>query len=238
MLKLVPFALLVCSVSAVRFYGHATPAHIGTSHLQHLYEILEDELQYDSMFFSKDLQSQNGSDFLAKELGVTGMTLMEYFAEEDEEQLPTSATILPAAHVTPSTSISGRDTVDQLRCSHNAVEDKISPGNQKHICNFVSAFAAIPAGAIAMIVNSRQCNEATSGAAVACKTVVLITGVTGTTWSANEANQFCLDKLSANDKQCSSQGLSASQDKASMTVRNTQTGPTCENYDHCQEFNA
>lgn len=124
--------------------------------------------------------------------------------------------------------------------AHNAVEDKISEKNQKHICAGVAGFAALIPGGVAMILDSsRMCAEANSGTAVACKTVVLITshGLAG--FTGIEANNFCLDYLSANDKRCASQGLSGSNSKASITVRNTQTNPTCADYDQkCKEFNA
>ncbi|KAJ5872902.1 uncharacterized protein N7529_005255 [Penicillium soppii] len=236
MFILVPLYLFVCSVSAVKFYGHAIPEDLLSSTLSHLSEALEGDLRYSSLFMSQDFKTQNGSDFLANELGVFDMTLEEYFAEE--EQL--SSTLLPSVTARPSAVLGARSSVDQLRCGHNAVEDTISEKNRKHICGGAAALASAIPGGLAMILDSsRGCSEASSGMKVACKTVVLITGVSGVGFTFNEVNNFCLDYMEANGKRCSSQGLSGSNSKASITVRNTQTGPTCADYDEtCREYNA
>ncbi|KAJ5951326.1 uncharacterized protein N7479_009739 [Penicillium vulpinum] len=92
-----------------------------------------------------------------------------------------------------------------LRCVSNTVEDKISENNRKHICAGVAGFAALIPGGVAMILDSSTaCAEAKSGRAVACKTVVLITGVGLRAFTTTEANNFCYDYLTSNDKQCAS----------------------------------
>jgi hypothetical protein len=183
---------------------------------------------FSSLFYSNDLNTQNGSDFLERELGITGMTLSEWIAEE--EASPASSSLLPHASPTTSTSISQRDSVDQLRCSHNAVEDKLSDTARQYICTGVSGLVSFIPGYIAYIIDSKICADSSNGAITGCKTVVVFVGTSGVVITSGSMSTFCNDYIQKNDKKCSNQGLSGSRDRMSITVRNTQLPTSCKDY--------
>ena len=186
MFKLAPFYLFACSVAAVKFYGHTPSADVHTDTLNRMAEALEDGLGYGSMFISSDLTSKNGSDFLA-EMGISDTTLEEFLAEGSGPH----ASTVPSTSASPSDSLRTRDPANQLNCQHNAVEDKISPKNQKHICSSLAGLVVTGVQGVAMLLDSQGCAEASSGHKVVCKTMVALISGGGGFISGTEVLDYC-----------------------------------------------
>lgn len=218
MFILAPFSLFLCTATAVKFYGHTLSEDTHTNTMNVLAEALEDSLSYGSLFISSDLATKNGSDFLA-ENGIPDTTLEEFLAQGNKVYL----------NDMPSTGINARDPADQLNCQHGAVVDKISPKNQKRICNLVKGLVGGGVGAVAALIDSTVCSEASSGHPVRCHTIVAFTGVAGVTLSTAEVGDYCSEYLSANDKKCSSEGVSGKtgNKRVNAAVTNTQSEPRC-----------
>lgn len=236
MLKLAPFYLFACSVAAVKFYGHTPSADVHTDTLNRMAEALEDELSYGSMFISSDLTSKNGSDFLA-EMGISDTTLEEFLSEGSGPH----ASTVSSASASPSSSLSARDPANQLNCQHNAVEDKISPKNQKLICSSLTGLVVSGVQGVAMLIDSQGCAEASSGHKVACKTMVALISGGGGFISGTEVLDYCTAYMSANDKKCSSQGVSGKTSTRNVQafVTNTQADPKCSDLaGRCKEISA
>ncbi|KAJ5493664.1 hypothetical protein N7463_009751 [Penicillium fimorum] len=183
-----------------------------------LAEPLEDSLSYGSLFVSSDLAAKNGSDFLA-EIGIHDTTLEDFLAKGNAMY----------TNAMPSTGINPRDPADELNCQHGAVVDKISPKNQKHICNIVKTLVGGSVGAVAAIIENSVCSEASSGHPVRCRTIVAFTGVAGVTLSTSEVGDYCTEYLSANDKKCSSEGVTGKtgNKRVNAAVTNTQSESHC-----------
>ena len=227
MWKLALFSL-VCSARAVTLYGHQLPTHLADSMIQQMSQLDGTEHSFGSFFHSTDLNTQNGSDFLERELGIKGMTLSEWLAEE--EASPASSSLLPYASPTASMSISQRDSVDQLRCAHNAVEDKLSATTRGYICSIAQGAVSGISSAVVVILDSSVCSDSSNGAQVKCRTVVALTGNWVASGGSSALGVFCNDFMEKNGKQCSDQGLSGSRDRMKITVRNSQLLPTCDDY--------
>lgn len=213
MFSLAPFFLFSCTVSALKFYGDTPSVSTYTKTQTHLAEPLEDGLNLHSVFVSSDLAKTNGSDFLA-DRGIVETTLMDLISQG--EGLVTIDT--------PSGSLESRDSVDQLNCQAGAVVDKISPRNQKRICNALGALVGGGVGSVAALLDNTVCSEEATGHPVKCHTIVAFAGTAGVIFSSSEINEYCTEYLSANDKKCSSRGIKGDtgNKRASVAVVNTQ----------------
>jgi hypothetical protein len=213
MVALAPFFVFACTVSAVKFYGDTPSVNTYTNTKTHLAEPLENNLNLHSVFASSDLAKQNGSDFLADH-GILETTLMDLVSQG--EGLVTGAM--------SSGILGARDPADQLNCQKGAVVDKISPRNQKRICNALGALVGGGVGGVAALLDNTVCSEASTGHPVRCHTIVAFTGTAGVVFSSSEINEYCTEYMSANDKKCSSQGIKGDtgNKRASAAVVNTQ----------------
>lgn len=213
MVALAPFFLFACTVSAVKFYGDTPSVHTYTNTKTNLAEPLENNLILHSVFASSNLAKKNGSDFLADQR-ILETTLMDLVSQG--EGLVASAG--------PSDSLGARDPADQLNCQKCAVVDKISPRNQKHICNALAGLVGGGVGGVAALLDNPVCSEASTGHPVGCHTIVAFTGTAGVVFSSSEINEYCTEYLSANDKKCSSQGIKGDtgNKRANVAVVNTQ----------------
>lgn len=243
MFILAPFYLFACTATAMKFYGHtpADEAYINT--MNRLAEPIEDEdLSYSSVFRSDNLASKNGSDFL-QELGIHDTTLGEFLFHGKGIYMSTvpSSSITPTSKIMPSSThvqsdsratfndLTARTPADKLNCEGGAVEDQFSPKQQKRICHIVSNLVGSGVVGVAAIIDSTVCNDANNGHPIRCSTIVAVIAYNGITLTSNEVNDYCTEYLSANDKKCSSRGISCDtgNKRANVAAVNTQADPNC-----------
>ena len=212
-----PFYLFACSVNAVKFFGDVPSVDSYMSTVNSLMEPVEDDFSIGSLFLSSDLTSRNGSDFLA-DSGIPDTTLIELVTQG--KGLYTSA-VLPSG-------LSTRDPADQLNCQNNQVVDKISPKNQKHICNIVKTLVGAGTSAVSVLIDSTVCSERSTGHPVKCHTIVAFIGFSGVSLSSLEVGDYCTEYLSTNGKTCGGQGVSGDtgNKRAHVAVANTQADNT------------
>lgn len=249
MFILAPFYLFASTATAMKFYGHTPADEAYTNTMNRLAKPIEDEgLSYSSVFRSDNLASKNGSDFL-QELGIHDTTLEEFLFHGKGIYMSTvpSSNITPTSSITPTSKImpssahvqsdsratfndlTARTPADKLNCQGNAVEDQFSPREQKRICHIVSNLVGSGVAAVAAIIDRTVCNDANNGHPVRCSTIVAVVGYNGITLTSNEVNDYCTEYLSANDKKCSSRGITGDtgNKRANVAAVNTQADPEC-----------
>ncbi|KAB8275397.1 hypothetical protein BDV30DRAFT_247614 [Aspergillus minisclerotigenes] len=217
MLIFVALCCFACTVSAVKFYGDTPSVAIYTTAMNRLAEPVEDNLSIGSVFVTSDLASKNGSDYLADN-GIFDTTLVDFVTQRKGWY---------AAPVS-SIGLDVRAPKDQLNCENNPVVDKISPANQKHICNAVKSLVGGGVAAVSALIDNTVCSERSTGQPVKCHTIVAFIGTAGVTMTTSEVGDYCSEYLSANDKKCGSQGVTGDtgNKRAYVAVVNTQADDT------------